>query len=163
MLLASNIKLVLLACVAGFAGPLAMTRGLPVQVDQPRRAIARRWSSCSPVRRAIALAGEFTRAGKPAEAPLTTIRFAQPFAIMRHQVSGADYQRCVADGACRALPADAAIAADRPAVQVSWRDADAYAAWLSRRTGETYRLPTDEEWAYRGGQPLSGRRPAGRR
>ena len=50
-----------------------------------------------------------------------------------------------------ALAADAAIAPDRPAVQVSWRDADAYAAWLSRRTGETYRLPTDEEWAYAAG------------
>jgi formylglycine-generating enzyme required for sulfatase activity len=34
---------------------------------------------------------------------------------------------------------------------VSWRDAHAYAAWLSRRTGENYRLPTDEEWAYAAG------------
>ena len=34
---------------------------------------------------------------------------------------------------------------------MSWRDADAYAAWLSRKTGETYRLPTDEEWAYAAG------------
>ena len=34
---------------------------------------------------------------------------------------------------------------------VSWRDADAYATWLSRRTGYTYRLPTDEEWAYAAG------------
>ena len=97
------------------------------------------------------VAGDFTRAGKPAEAPLATIRIAQPLAIMKHQVSSADYQRCVSEGACRALPADIAIAADRPAVQVSWRDADAYAAWLSRRTGDTYRLPTDEEWAYAAG------------
>ena len=59
--------------------------------------------------------------------------------------------------------ADVAIAADRPAVQVSWRDADAYAAWLSRQTGETYRLPTDEEWAYAAGSRYQGRRPAGRR
>jgi formylglycine-generating enzyme required for sulfatase activity len=66
---------------------------------------------------------------------------------MRHQVSGADFARCVAEGACRRLPAGVALAVDRPAVQVSWRDADAYAAWLSRRTGETWRLPTDEEWA----------------
>ena len=96
-------------------------------------------------------AGDFTRAGKPAEAPLTTVRIARPLAIMRHQVSGAEYQRCVTDGACRRLPADVAIAADRPAVQVSWRDADAYAAWLSRKTGDTWRLPTDEEWAYAAG------------
>jgi formylglycine-generating enzyme required for sulfatase activity len=29
---------------------------------------------------------------------------------------------------------------------VSWNDAEAYAAWLSKTTGETYRLPTGSEW-----------------
>jgi formylglycine-generating enzyme required for sulfatase activity len=33
-------------------------------------------------------------------------------------------------------------------VQVSWHDANAYAAWLSRKTGQHYRLPTDKEWAF---------------
>ena len=50
------------------------------------------------------VAGDFTRGGKPAEAPLVTIRIAQPIAIMKHQVSSAEYQRCVSEGACRALP-----------------------------------------------------------
>ncbi|HET6913658.1 MAG TPA: bifunctional serine/threonine-protein kinase/formylglycine-generating enzyme family protein [Rhodanobacteraceae bacterium] len=42
---------------------------------------------------------------------------------------------------------------DHPVVCVSWNDAAAYAAWLSRRTGQPYRLPTDGEWlrAARGG------------
>ncbi len=35
---------------------------------------------------------------------------------------------------------------DHPVVCVSWNDAMAYAAWLSRRTGQPYRLPTDSEW-----------------
>ena len=43
------------------------------------------------------------------------------------------------------------VASDRPAVQISWHDADAYAGWLSRKTGETYRLPTDEEWPFAAG------------
>ena len=43
------------------------------------------------------------------------------------------------------------IAIDRPAVQVNWHDANAYASWLSRKTGEHYRLPTDEEWAFAAG------------
>src|SRR6185369_3944426 len=58
---------------------------------------------------------------------------------------------CVADGSCRALDRDVVVAADRPAVQVSWNDASAYAGWLSRKSGDHYRLPTDEEWAFAAG------------
>ena len=31
-------------------------------------------------------------------------------------------------------------------VYVSWEDAQEYVSWLSRTTGATYRLPTEEEW-----------------
>ena len=94
--------------------------------------------------------GEFTRAGKVAAAPLVTVRIAQPLAIMKTQVSAADYQRCVVERGCKPL-AVADARADYPAVQVSWHDANDYARWLSRRTGASYRLPTDEEWALAAG------------
>lgn len=35
-----------------------------------------------------------------------------------------------------------------PVVNVSWNDAQAYAEWLSRRTGQRYRLPTEAEYEY---------------
>lgn len=35
---------------------------------------------------------------------------------------------------------------DHPAVCVSWNDAVAYAAWLSKTTGQTYALPSGSEW-----------------
>ena len=35
-----------------------------------------------------------------------------------------------------------------PVVEVSWEDANAYAAWLHWLTGHRYRLPTEEEWEY---------------
>jgi hypothetical protein len=35
---------------------------------------------------------------------------------------------------------------EHPAVCVSFEDANAYATWLSERTGETFRLPTMAEW-----------------
>ena len=57
----------------------------------------------------------------------------------------------------RALPTGAA-AADRtsagwgrgrdPVTNVSWEDAQQYAAWLSRRTSKPYRLLTGAEWEY---------------
>ncbi len=35
-----------------------------------------------------------------------------------------------------------------PVTCVSWNDADAYARWLSTKTGHTYRLPSASEWEY---------------
>jgi formylglycine-generating enzyme required for sulfatase activity len=37
---------------------------------------------------------------------------------------------------------------DHPVVNVSWNDAVAFAQWLSRKEGKTYRLPTEAEWEY---------------
>lgn len=34
-----------------------------------------------------------------------------------------------------------------PAVNVSWEDAVAFCAWLSKKEERTYRLPTDAEWS----------------
>jgi formylglycine-generating enzyme required for sulfatase activity len=41
-----------------------------------------------------------------------------------------------------------AQADDHPVVVVSWNDAVAFCAWLSKKEGKTYRLPTEAEWEY---------------
>jgi formylglycine-generating enzyme required for sulfatase activity len=104
--------------------------------------------------------GEFTRDGKPVDAPETTIRIRRAFMIMKDQVSVAEYQRCVIENACVPLAPEAATRPGRPAVMVSWRDAQSYAQWLSRKTGVRYRLPSDEEWTYAAGSRAPNESPA---
>ncbi len=151
MLIAFKLKLAMV-CAAGFAGPLAVA---PLLTDSGSLDAALRdhtaFVELQPGTLAYRAAGDFTRAGKQAEAPLVSVRFTRPLSIMKHQVGAADYQRCVDEAACRALAQGVGTAASLPAVQISWHDADAYAGWLSRKTGDRYRLPTDEEWAFAAG------------
>lgn len=50
---------------------------------------------------------------------------------------------------------------DHPVVSVSWEDAQKFCAWLSRKEGRTYRLPTDEEWSIAVGLGRSEKRSKG--
>ena len=70
------------------------------------------------------------------------------FSISKHEVSFSEYDR-FARATGRRLPHDEGWGRkDRPVINVSWHDANAYAAWLSKQTGKTYRLPSESEWEY---------------
>jgi formylglycine-generating enzyme required for sulfatase activity len=99
------------------------------------------------------LPGESLVAGR-AVAPVTArIEFDRSIRMMKYQVSYGDYRRCVDAGACK--PADAAPAPDGtevPVTGVNYLDATAYAAWYSKATGRSWRLPTAAEWAFAAGE-----------
>lgn len=97
---------------------------------------------------AYRLSGEFLKAGRPADAPLVEIPIGEPLHIMKYQISRADYAKCVAAGACGIPFKPLDDNPDMPVTGVSFDNARDYAAWLSRETGDLWRLPSDEEWAY---------------
>ena len=97
------------------------------------------------------LAGDFSQAGQSVDAPLVAVARTSVLHIMKKQVTVADYDRCVAEAKCMARSPLEGFDANLPAVQVSWQDATAYATWLSTKTGEAWRLPTDEEWVFAAG------------
>ncbi|MDR0807892.1 MAG: formylglycine-generating enzyme family protein [Gemmobacter sp.] len=93
------------------------------------------------------LDGDWQRGGLPADAPLALVSIPAPVDIMATAVSNGQWQVCVTAGAC-AVPGSGMDNPDLPVTEVNWYDAKAYAAWLSDATGETWRLPTDVEWAH---------------
>jgi formylglycine-generating enzyme required for sulfatase activity len=139
-------KLVAKLCVAAVLPLVAAVYPMP---DRSAPPLQDSFAVTIPSRQATyRLAGEFTREGRPVNAPLVKSSPANDLVVMKTQVSAADYDRCVREGTCRAADGRAGRSPDRPVVGVSWEDASAYARWFSVTSGQNWRLPTDEEWAF---------------
>lgn len=103
------------------------------------------------------------------ERPRRQVAFPRPFAVGKYHVTRREYRRfmqatarvqpeCLiardgkwSDGPVPGRsPLDVGFVQrdDEPALCVGWDDANAFAAWLGKRTGKRYRLLTEDEWEY---------------
>jgi formylglycine-generating enzyme required for sulfatase activity len=85
----------------------------------------------------------------PAELPQHRVTITRAFAVGKYEITFNEWDACVADGGCGWHPPDDGWGRDRrPVINVNWADAQAYASWLSKKTGKSYRLLSETEWEY---------------
>jgi formylglycine-generating enzyme required for sulfatase activity len=129
------------------------------------------------------MGGDVAQGGDPDEAPAHRVSITTRLAVMETEVTVgmvkafAAETRFVADGACviwngNQFVEDAkgdwrhpfvGVEQDdrHPAVCLSWHDAQHFARWMSRRTGQHYRLLSEAEWEYAARAGSRGRFPFG--
>ena len=108
------------------------------------------------------------------ESPKHTVRITRPFYLSECEVSYGQFAQFVAAERYTTIPEKTKIggtgfengidavrkpqftwknpgfkqAPDQPVCNITWKDAEAYCAWLSKRDQKTYRLPTEAEWEF---------------
>ena len=80
--------------------------------------------------------------------PAHPVTIAKPFAIGKYEVTFAEWDACVAEGGCTYKPKDNWGRDKQPVSRIGFGDIPPFMAWLSKKTGKTYRLPTEAEWEY---------------
>jgi formylglycine-generating enzyme required for sulfatase activity len=98
-------------------------------------------------------AGEFTMGSHPSEGGAEAqhrVTIATPFAVSKFEITFEEWDACVSDGGCGGYrPDDEGWGrGEHPVINISWEDGQAYASWLSNKTGKTYRLLSESEWEY---------------
>jgi formylglycine-generating enzyme required for sulfatase activity len=119
------------------------------QPPQPARAPVKSFRDCPECPELVEVP-----AGSARLASIGDVTLAAPLAIGKFEVTFEEWDACVAAAGffstgCRHKPDDKGWGRGRqPVVNVNWNDAQQYVAWLSQKTGRSYRLLSEAEWEY---------------
>src|SRR5208337_4655801 len=87
--------------------------------------------------------------GFDSERPAHEVTIAKPFAVAKFALTFDQWDACAAHGDCKPHVVESGWGRGRrPAIKVSWDDAQTYVKWLSRITGKDYRLLSEGEYEY---------------
>jgi formylglycine-generating enzyme required for sulfatase activity len=96
-------------------------------------------------------------AGNANERPATPVEIGSAFWMGRFEITNRQYRRFDATHDSRYIdqqwkdhttPGYPANQPEQPVIRVTWKQAQAFCAWLSKRTGETVALPTEAQWEW---------------
>lgn len=81
------------------------------------------------------------------EKPPREVVIPRSFGVGVYEVTVSEWDACVQDGSCARGPAPE-TQGRLPVPNLSWDDTQSYLKWLSSKTRQTYRLPSEAEWEY---------------
>jgi formylglycine-generating enzyme required for sulfatase activity len=157
--------------ISGFFRPASGEAGNDTQAPRPRPAAVpadpalevipgskQSFRDCPDCPEMVAVPGGSFTMGSPAieeghspsEEPQHTVRIRAPLAVGKYAVTFSEWDACASAGGCNGYkPNDEGWGrGDRPVINVSWNDATAYTAWLTKKTGFGYRLLSEAEREY---------------
>lgn len=100
-------------------------------------------------------AGKFTMGAsateispEKSELPAHNVAINYVLAVARTEITFSEWDACSTAKACRQNVESNWPRGQQPAININWDDANAYTEWLSKITGQPYRLLSEAEWEY---------------